>query len=148
MSAPTPGRLARLRTIGAATLIALGPGGVAWFAFVSARGVPGECGGDAPPCPPGTGSAFAALMVAVLVLFPLGMALAGRRRPELHALAISLGFGAIAVGVLVSRFVADPITTRTATTWWFAGVAGTIALLGLLTALILAGGRRSPPPGA
>lgn len=145
MSAPASTRLARLRTIAAGTLIALGPGGVAWFAFVYARGVPGECGGDAPPCPPGTGSAFAALMVAVLVLFPVGMALAGRRRPELHALAISLGFGAIAVGVLVSRFVADPITTSTATTWWFAGITGAIAVLGLVVALVLARGRRLPP---
>lgn len=140
MSASAPGRLARLRMILAGTLIALGPGGVAWFAFVYARGVPGECGGDAPPCPPGTGSAFFALMLAVLVLFPVGMALAGRRRLELHALAIALGFGAIATGVLVSRFVADPITTSTTVTWWFAGVTGAVSLLALLSALILAHG--------
>jgi hypothetical protein len=140
MSASAPGPLARLRIVLAGTLIALGPGGVAWFAFVYARGVPGECGGDAPPCPPGTGSAFFALMLAVLVLFPVGMALAGRRRLELHALAIALGFGAIAVGVLVSRFVADPITTSTTVTWWFAGVTGTISLLALLAALVLAHG--------
>lgn len=140
MSASAPGRLARLRIVLAGTLIALGPGGVAWFAFVYARGVPGECGGDAPPCPPGTGSAFFALMLSVLVLFPVGMALAGRRRPELHAIAIALGFGAIAVGVLVSRFVADPITTSTTVTWWFAGVTGAVSLLALLSALVLAHG--------
>lgn len=131
-------RLWAVRTaVGATALAALG-GCTAWSSFVIARGVPGECGGDAPACPPGSASAFVVLMIAAVVLFPAGVALVGRRRPELWAAGVALGFGGIAVGVLASRFVADPITTSTTVTWWFAGVTGTIAVLALLAALALA----------
>lgn len=128
----------RVRTGVAIVLMVLGACAMTWAGFVLARGVPGECGGDAPACPPGSTTAFFALFATIFLLMPVAVALAGRRRPELWPMTFALGFGGLAVGIFSARFVADPITDSTATTWWFVGVTGTLAVLATLAAVTVA----------
>jgi len=129
--------VARVRSSLAWVLMVVGAGLVSWFGFVAARGMPNECGGDALPCPPGTTSAFTALFASLFVLFPLAVALGGRRRPETAPAAVALATAGAAVGIFCSRFVADPITDATASTYWASGILGGIALVALTIALLL-----------
>jgi hypothetical protein len=128
---------ARLRGPAAVVLIVAGACLACWAGFVFARGMPAECGGDAPPCPPGSTAAFTGLMASGLVLLPLGVVLRGSRCPETAPAAIALAAAGAAAGVLGSRFVAAPITDATAATWWATAVLGGIAVVAGAIALLL-----------
>ncbi|MCK9247770.1 MAG: hypothetical protein M0P31_02165 [Solirubrobacteraceae bacterium] len=136
-----PRPIARLlgaaRVTGAVLLVATGPL-AAWGTFVPARGMPGECGGDAPPCPPGSMSAILALMVAWFVLLPVGALLVGRRPAPILA-GVAVLTGGMAAGVLASRYIADPVTHATRTTWWFVAILGTASVVCAAAAIVLAG---------
>lgn len=128
--------LARARVVAAVVALAAVSWSASWAGFVFARGIPGECGGDAPPCPPGTGSAAGGLLASVFLL-PIGAALAGRRRPEAGPAALALASAGAAVGVFSSRFVADPMTEATTATIWATAILGGAAVLFALVALAL-----------
>ncbi|MEV3963368.1 hypothetical protein AB0M34_21135 [Nocardia sp. NPDC050193] len=128
----------RVRTACGIALIVLAGCLCSWAGFVFSRGFSGNCGGDYPPCPPGTGSAFFSLLAAILACIPAGLALAGRTYPELYCAAVSLAAGGLAIGVFSSRFVADPITTGTTATWIFSGITGTIAIIAILAGFAVA----------
>lgn len=128
---------ARLRGPAAVVLIVAGACLSCWGGFVMARGVPGECGGDAPPCPPGSASASLGLMVTVFALLPLGAVLRGRRSPETAPAAVALAAAGAAVGIFSSRFVAAPVTDATAATWWATGVLVAVAVIAATIALLL-----------
>lgn len=129
-------------------LIVLGACLVALGAFVLSRGMPGECGGDAPACPPGSVAGMLGAALSLFLLLPLGVALAGYRRPEIASMSVALVFGGIAIGVFVSRFVADPITAGTSSTWWWTAITGTIALLAAARSFSVVGrAEPDPPPG-
>ncbi|MBB4663089.1 hypothetical protein [Conexibacter arvalis] len=109
---------------------------MAWGGFVLARGMPGECGGDAPPCPPGSMSAVLGVTASVFALLPLGIALGASRFPEIAPAAVALAAAGAAAGVFSSRFVADPITDATSATWWATGVLGGIAVVAAAIAVL------------
>lgn len=134
---------ARCRLVVGGASIVVGTCLVTFGAFVHARGVPGECGGDAVPCPPGTATGSLGMALAIFLLLPAGAVLAARRRPEMALAAAGLPFAGVAAAVFTSRFVADPITTSTRTTWWFVGVCGTTAAVLLAIALLLVLRRQS-----
>lgn len=98
--------------------------------FLFSRGVPGECGGDAPACPAEAVAAWTLAVIGVMVLCA-GAAIAGVAgfsTSSIFLMALALASAGSCAAVLLSRFVADPITTTIWPTVGFAAFFGLAAL--------------------